>query len=126
MTKVKNTYQLVRFYNIHNEYGFVPAVGDALFLGGFRGQGEAECTHAWTEPLRTNSSHEIRVGGWCGTNNGVATYARGAGMVTAVLSERDGYDSRWGHEGDFPEPYVSLRVRVLSDEDTIALRDEHR
>ncbi len=30
-----------------------------------------------TEPARTNSSHEVRTEGWCGTYNDVATYAHG-------------------------------------------------
>ena len=125
MNRNKNTYRIVRFY----DYGMgevdvpVPAVGDAVFLACIQAPGEPDHTDARPDMFETNSSHQPRLHGWCGSFNDVATYAEGAGVVTAVLGERAGVDTRWGHEDAYGTPYVSLRVRVLSDDAAIALRD---
>jgi hypothetical protein len=38
---------------------------------------DADTIEIATEPARTNSSHEVRLDGWCGTTNDWAVYAHG-------------------------------------------------
>lgn len=79
-----------------------------------------------TTPAITNSSHEARISGWCGTNNDWATYAHGEyptlDAACAAVAEQFG-DVHDGPESDDPDivavylpgRYVSMSRRETED-----------
>lgn len=74
----------IDYYN--PEYDETPRVGTVGFLveNSHNTKGYANFTLRDTPP-RTNQSHEIRVHGWCGTYNDLATYGKGIARIVRVF-----------------------------------------